>query len=74
MHRAGHCTFTPAETIAAFEALIKRIDTGKWAGSTDPGTLNSSAAALGPTFNVAAPAFLDFAPSPFLRPYDLGSH
>ncbi|HSP08563.1 MAG TPA: prolyl oligopeptidase family serine peptidase [Candidatus Dormibacteraeota bacterium] len=74
VHRAGHCTFTPAETIAAFKALIKRIDTGKWTGSTNPGTLNTSAAALGPTFNVASPAFLDFAPRPFLRPYDLGSH
>ena len=25
--RAGHCAFTPAETIAAVEKLVERIDT-----------------------------------------------
>jgi pimeloyl-ACP methyl ester carboxylesterase len=77
VHRAGHCTFTPAETIAAFGALINRIDTGKWTGSTISGTLNAAAAALGPTFNVGGadgiPAFLDVMPSPFSRPFDSGS-
>ena len=29
--RAGHCTFTPAETIAAVETLLARLETGKWA-------------------------------------------
>jgi predicted esterase len=72
VHRAGHCSFTPAETISALQALVQRIDTGKW--STDPGTLDATAAALGPALNPAAPAFIDFDPTPFLRPYDLGSH
>jgi predicted esterase len=72
VHRAGHCSFTPAETISALQALVQRIDTGKW--STDSGTLDATAAALGPALNPAAPAFIDFEPTPFLRPYDLGSH
>ena len=32
--RAGHCTFTPAETIAAFETVIHRVNTGMWGDST----------------------------------------
>lgn len=74
VHRAGHCTFTPAETISAFQALVQRIDTGKWTGSTDPGILNAAASALGPTDNVAGPSFVAFEPTPFLRPDDLASH
>lgn len=72
VHRAGHCTFTPAETISAFQALVERIDTGKWTETTD--TLNTAAAALGPTYNLASPSFVDFDPTPFLRPYDLAPH
>src|ERR1700731_287613 len=28
--RAGHCTFTPAETIAAVGTLLNRVETGHW--------------------------------------------
>ena len=72
VHRAGHCAFTPAETVTAFHTLIERIDTGKWKDSTDPALMNQEAAALGP-LNVAPPAFLDFQPSVFLRPFDAGN-
>ena len=72
VHRAGHCTFTPAETISALQALVQRLDTGKW--KTDADVLNAAAAALGPGLNVASPSFVDFDPSPFLRPFDLGKH
>jgi pimeloyl-ACP methyl ester carboxylesterase len=74
VHRAGHCSFTPAETISAVRALLRRIDTGKWAGGTDADTLNTAAAALGPTLNVAPPGFISFEPTPFLRPFDLAPH
>jgi hypothetical protein len=74
VHRAGHCSFTPAETVSALQALVHRLDTGKWAGSTDTDTLNAAAAALGPTLNVAAPSFISFEPTPFLRPFDLVPH
>lgn len=73
VHRAGHCTFTPAETIAALRALESRLNTGKWAGATDPDQLNAAAATLG-TLNYLPPAYLDFQPAPFLRPFDLGTH
>jgi pimeloyl-ACP methyl ester carboxylesterase len=78
--RAGHCAFTPAETIAAVEKLVDRLDTGRWHEPT-AAELNASAAALGPAFNIfatsagvvaAAPAYIDFIPSPYLRPFDLG--
>lgn len=68
VHRAGHCTFTPAETVAALQALISRLDTGRWSGVTDPDTLNAVAAGLGP-LNVAPPSFISFEPAPFLRPF-----
>jgi pimeloyl-ACP methyl ester carboxylesterase len=74
VHRAGHCSFTPAETVSALQALVHRLDTGKWAGSTDTDTLNAAAVALGPTLNVAPPSFISFEPTPFLRPFDLVAH
>ena len=70
VHRAGHCAFTPAETLAAFQTLIHRLDTGKWENSTNPDLLNQEAAALGSTFNPAPPAFFNFEPTRFLRPFD----
>jgi pimeloyl-ACP methyl ester carboxylesterase len=78
--RAGHCAFTPAETVAAIEKLVDRLNTGRWHEPT-AAELNASAAALGPAFNIFAtsagvvatpPAFIDFVPSPYLRPFDLG--
>jgi hypothetical protein len=72
--RAGHCSFTAAETIAAFQALIHRVDTGTWGDSTSPSELNAAAAALGQPYNIAPPSYVGFTPTPFLRPYDLGIH
>ncbi|HYL67855.1 MAG TPA: prolyl oligopeptidase family serine peptidase [Candidatus Limnocylindria bacterium] len=78
VHRAGHCTFTPAETIAAVGKLLTRLDTGKWPDS-EPADLNAAAAALGPNFNIfptpaglapTPPAFFEFRPGPYLRPFD----
>jgi pimeloyl-ACP methyl ester carboxylesterase len=70
--RAGHCTFTPAETIAAFQTLIHRVNTGMWGASTAADKLEAAATALGPTYNTVPPAFVVFKPTPFLRLYDLG--
>jgi pimeloyl-ACP methyl ester carboxylesterase len=69
VHRAGHCTFTPAETISAFKTLIHRVDTGRWLG-TDAAALNSQALALGAALNPAPPSFIRFRPGQFLRPFD----
>lgn len=70
VHRAGHCAFTPAETVTAFHTLIHRLATGTWANSTDPGLMNKEALALGSGLNTAPPAFINFKPTVFLRPYD----
>jgi pimeloyl-ACP methyl ester carboxylesterase len=78
VHRAGHCEFTPAETITAVQALEARLGTGKWKDLT-VADLDGEAAALGPEFNVievngslvpTPPAFLKFEPRQFLRLFD----
>lgn len=78
VHRAGHCSFTPAETLTALHTLIHRVDTGHWSGTTSTNLLNQEASALGPSLNVffvgktlvpTASAFTDFNPTPFLRPF-----
>jgi pimeloyl-ACP methyl ester carboxylesterase len=80
--RAGHCAFTPAETIAAVETLLKRLETGHWP-SIESNLLNGDAAALGPQFNIfevgtaivpVQPAFIDYTPAPYLRPFDAFTH
>ena len=82
VHRAGHCEFSPAEMIVAFEALTYRLDNGNWPdlGSS---VLNDSAKDLGAHYNVLLangkkvhvnPAYFKFKPAPFLRPYDKGRH
>jgi pimeloyl-ACP methyl ester carboxylesterase len=80
--RAGHCAFTPAETIAAVETLLERLETGQWP-SIEANLLNGDAAALGPDFNIFAvgstivptpPAFIDYKPAPYLRPFDAFAH
>ena len=69
VHRAGHCTFTPAETITAFKTLISRINTGHWP-SISPTKMNAAATELGADLNSAPPSFLEFKPAQFLRPWD----
>jgi pimeloyl-ACP methyl ester carboxylesterase len=78
VHRAGHCTFTPAETITAVQVLLDRLNSGRW-HVPGPAQMNDDAAMLGPAYNVvpfagnvpASPAFLRYRPAPYLRPYDL---
>jgi hypothetical protein len=81
VHRANHCTFTPAERIAGLQALLHRVEAGAWDDGTLPERLNAGAVALGPGLNVlllgpgvppvpTPPAFLDYDPAPFLRPFD----
>jgi dienelactone hydrolase len=78
VHRAGHCTFTPAETVAALGALLERLDARHWHGLR-PDDLNARAAALGPGMNVITsgstvvptpPAYVPYHPARFLRPFD----
>ncbi len=80
VHRAGHCAFTPAETVTALHTLVNRLDTGRWESSTNPNVMNAEAAALGPSLNVFVsagkvvampPAFLQYQPAQFPRPFDV---
>jgi pimeloyl-ACP methyl ester carboxylesterase len=81
VHRAGHCAFTPAETITAVQTLIQRLNTGHWNdGALSSGQLNAEAASLGPSYNIftsgssvvaTAPQFTRYQPSVYLRPFDL---
>jgi Prolyl oligopeptidase family len=51
--RAGHCAFTPADTIAALKVLLKRVSTRKWdSAALRPAALNASAKAVGSGYNV----------------------
>jgi pimeloyl-ACP methyl ester carboxylesterase len=81
VHRAGHCAFTPAETITAARALLHRLGAGSWTGEgLRPAALNAKAAALGAKFNIFSvngqivpvpPAFITFHPAPYLRPFTI---
>jgi pimeloyl-ACP methyl ester carboxylesterase len=76
VHRAGHCTFTPAETVTAVQTLENRLATGRW-HVPSPGVMNAQAAALGPQLNIftggiaTEPAFVSYAPARYLRPFNL---
>src|SRR5690348_14374311 len=79
VHRAGHCAFTPAETVTAVQTLENRLATGQW-HVPSPAALNAQAAALGPQFNIFSaggavaatpPAFLSYSPARYLRPFNL---
>jgi hypothetical protein len=69
IYRAGHCEFTPAEEITALQALVNRLDSGRWSGLQDT-HLNAVAQALGSTYNPVPPEFAQFKPDVFLRTYD----
>jgi hypothetical protein len=81
VNRAGHCAFTPAETITAVHVLLNRLSTGHW-NVPSPAGLNAEAAALPATLNVftdpttgklvaTPPAFISYNPARYLRPFDL---
>jgi len=79
VNRAGHCAFTPAETITAVQTLENRMSTGQW-DVPSPAAMNAEAAALGPQYNIfaggssvvpTAPAFISYTPARYLRPFDL---
>jgi hypothetical protein len=79
VRRAGHCAFSAAEQITAFQTLLHRIETGRWDGTENVQRLNAQARALGPGLNVlsdltdvapppSTPAFATYQPTAYLRP------
>ena len=69
VHRAGHCTFTSAEVVAAFKTMVSRLDTGRWGDTTSFRSMNMTAASTG----LGPSDFIRFKPSVFLRPFDARS-
>lgn len=67
VHRAGHCNFTSGEMLAAFEAIEHRAIIGQWP-NTGPAALNAAAVRLDPN---TTPAYLNYRPAPYPRPFDL---
>jgi pimeloyl-ACP methyl ester carboxylesterase len=79
VHRAGHCAFSAAETITAIEAMLARLDAGSWGAPLSPADLDIIAQGLGDTYNrvggflISPPAFENFIPGPYPRPFPKGS-
>jgi pimeloyl-ACP methyl ester carboxylesterase len=63
-HSAGHCGFTPAETVASVHALVTRIKSGQWP-DTSPAGMTALAGATG----LGESRFVPYTPPPFLRAY-----
>jgi hypothetical protein len=75
--RAGHCSFSVAEMLAALDVIVERADSGRWP-ATQAASLDSRARALGDTLQVVPPsagagglpqlpAFIDEEPTPLPR-------
>ncbi len=76
VHRAGHCAFTSAEVITVIKAMLHRLDTGSWDDAAlRPAAMNAAAGALAAADNAiggffaASPAFADYSPGPYPRPF-----
>jgi len=63
-HSAGHCGFTPAETVAGVHALVTRVKSGNW-----PDTSAAGMTALARDTKLGEARFIPVTPPPFLRPY-----
>lgn len=63
-HSAGHCGFTPAETVASVHALVARVRSGQW-----PDTSATGMSALADATRLGPSRFVPFTPAVFQRPY-----
>ncbi|HZD02579.1 MAG TPA: alpha/beta fold hydrolase [Actinomycetes bacterium] len=81
VERGGHCTYTPSEEIVSLQAVLHRIDTGRWA-DTSPARLTAAANQFGSQYQrvldwatasvgSVQPAFVPYTPGRFLRPFPL---
>jgi dienelactone hydrolase len=77
--RAGHCSFTAAEQIAALQVLLQRLRSGAWPNDLSPAILDTDARRLGTRLNAVdesdayrtthvAPRFVRGDPPKYLRP------
>lgn len=63
VNRPGHCNVTPAELVAALNALEHRVDTGHWDGGTTPEALQREARRLA----LGEAAYVRFSPGKLQR-------
>jgi hypothetical protein len=74
VRRAGHCTFSEAETLTAIQTMIARLEAGQWGAPLNPANLNEIARGLGESYSrlggflIVPPAFDNFSPGPYPRP------
>lgn len=61
---AGHCGFTPAESVAAVNTLLHRLKTGHW-DNTNAEAMNHKAQQT----HLGQSRFIDYTPARFVRPY-----
>jgi DNA-binding beta-propeller fold protein YncE len=76
INRPGHATMTVGERIAAFQALIDRLDSGRWREEAElPAALNALAERLDreSPLELAAPAFVRFTAPQALRTWDFSN-
>ncbi|WP_328476181.1 prolyl oligopeptidase family serine peptidase [Actinoplanes sp. NBC_00393] len=78
VNRGGHCSFSAAEEITALQALLTKLDTGRWP-DLRPSRLDAAAGRFDPLYQrvldlgsmesaVMAPAFTRYHPPVTLRP------
>lgn len=63
VQRIGHCTFTPAENLAAIGAMEQRLDAGRWTKAVRPNRLQEAALATGE----GTAAFVAYRPGRFVN-------
>ena len=63
VNRSGHCGVRPVEALLALQALLERLESGRWPG-LEPAEMNRLHFGL----KDPAPSFTTFEPGPFLRP------
>ena len=79
VHRAGHCAFSTGEIIASLQALVRRMDTGRWDDAALlPSAMNAEAASQGTSVNQLfgfplEPSFVSYSPPAYPRPFAKGS-
>jgi hypothetical protein len=79
VERGSHCSTSAADEVTALQALLERIDTGRWP-NTSPRRLNAEVAEFAPEYQVVTdfstfvdraempPAFVRWTPPRTLRP------
>ena len=70
--RPGHATWSVLERVAAFQALVDRLDQGRWGTATDLPDLKAGAGRLtaGAQGDLGGELFVDLHPAAALRTWD----